>query len=188
LIPHPSHRAKLPIAGIDVAVALYSPTRLSLRFTVHGQIAKLKIPAERSPTREDGLWQHTCFEAFLREPGNPAYCEYNLSPSGQWAQYRFSAYRAGMSLLPLGVPPAIKTKVAAPTLELVADIDLEPFWDSPIPQPPEIALASVLEEQDGTLTYWALSHPLAKPDFHHADSFAPMLPTDPVGRIQDPRI
>jgi hypothetical protein len=34
----------------------------------------------------------------------------------------------------------------------------------------------VLEEQDGTKSYWAIAHPDPdKPDFHHPDCFAAQL-------------
>ena len=35
----------------------------------------------------------------------------------------------------------------------------------------EINLTAVLEEQDGTKSYWALAHPPEKPDFHMPDCF-----------------
>jgi hypothetical protein len=35
-----------------------------------------------------------------------------------------------------------------------------------------LGLSAVVEASDGTLSYWALNHPVAKPDFHHPDSFA----------------
>ena len=31
---------------------------------------------------------------------------------------------------------------------------------------------TVIEELDGTKSYWALAHPPGKPDFHHPDCFA----------------
>jgi hypothetical protein len=35
-----------------------------------------------------------------------------------------------------------------------------------------LGLSAVLEEQDGTKSYWALAHPPGgKPDFHHPDCF-----------------
>jgi hypothetical protein len=35
-----------------------------------------------------------------------------------------------------------------------------------------VALAVVIEEQDGRLAYWALHHPPGNPDFHHPENFA----------------
>ena len=40
----------------------------------------------------------------------------------------------------------------------------------------QIGLSAVLEEKDGTKSYWALRHPPGKPDFHHPDCFALELP------------
>ena len=36
----------------------------------------------------------------------------------------------------------------------------------------KLALSAVIEELDGTKSYWALAHPPGKPDFHHPDCFA----------------
>ena len=33
-------------------------------------------------------------------------------------------------------------------------------------------LSMVIEENDGTKSYWAIAHPPGKPDFHHAACFA----------------
>lgn len=38
--------------------------------------------------------------------------------------------------------------------------------------PWDIALSAVIEEKDGTKSYWALHHPPGAPDFHHPDCFA----------------
>jgi hypothetical protein len=35
-----------------------------------------------------------------------------------------------------------------------------------------VALAAVVEDYRGQLSYWALEHPPGKPDFHHPDSFS----------------
>jgi len=39
-----------------------------------------------------------------------------------------------------------------------------------------VALCVVIEERNGALSgafsYWALRHPLQRPDFHHPDGFA----------------
>ena len=39
-----------------------------------------------------------------------------------------------------------------------------------------LGLSAVLEEKDGTKSYWALAHPSGdKPDFHHPACFAARL-------------
>ena len=35
-----------------------------------------------------------------------------------------------------------------------------------------VGLSAVIEDLDGSLSYWSLKHPPGKPDFHHADCFA----------------
>ena len=50
-------------------------------------------------------------------------------------------------------------------------------WARPSPSPParagQLGLSAVLEEKDGTKSYWALAHPRGdKPDFHAPDCFA----------------
>jgi hypothetical protein len=49
-------------------------------------------------------------------------------------------------------------------------------WDRSGP----VGLSAVIEEADGTISYWAVAHPDGKADFHHRDCFALMLP--PVDR------
>jgi len=57
-----------------------------------------------------------------------------------------------------------------PSLELAATVHLAgtPLGSSPALR---VALAAVIEEQDGRLAYWALRHPPGNPDFHHPESF-----------------
>ena len=43
-------------------------------------------------------------------------------------------------------------------------------------EPLSIGLSAVIEETDGTKSYWALRHPPGPPDFHHPDCFALELP------------
>ena len=40
----------------------------------------------------------------------------------------------------------------------------------------DLGLSVVLEERDGTKSYWALEHASDKPDFHASDCFAAKLP------------
>jgi hypothetical protein len=35
-----------------------------------------------------------------------------------------------------------------------------------------VGLSAVIEEVDGSKSYWALRHPPGQPDFHHRDCFA----------------
>ena len=45
----------------------------------------------------------------------------------------------------------------------------------PVPAPGSFlraGLAAIIEETNGSLSYWALAHPSALPDFHHRLGFA----------------
>jgi len=48
-------------------------------------------------------------------------------------------------------------------------LDCSGFWPASVV--PEIGLTMVLEEADGNLSYWALSHPGDQADFHDRRSF-----------------
>lgn len=136
---------------------------LSLRYVLAGDLKRLRVPAPRRPARRDGLWRHTCFELFVAAPGQPAYQEFNFSPSGEWAAYRFAGYREGRASLDC-VPPDVRTRCEA-TLEVQAELSC-PAGAL------RIGLSAVVEDDAGGLAYWAVRHPSAAPDFHHGASFA----------------
>ena len=68
---------------------------LRLRYFLDGDVNGIVLPATVAPRQADGLWQHTCFEAFIGGQGSRAYCEFNFSPSTEWAAYGFSALPRG---------------------------------------------------------------------------------------------
>jgi|SRR5579871_109507 len=183
------------LATIEVEVAREG-ARLSLRYVATGTIAALAIPAAAEPKRVDGLWEHTCFEAFAREADAPSYCEFNFSPSGEWAAYAFDGYRSGMRALEIASPEILVARGAA---ELVAKVTIGVTSTSATESvrarthavlgpnsrreagsagmtPLHLALSAVIEEANGRKSYWALAHPSGRPDFHHADCFALEIP------------
>ena len=153
-----------------------------LHYRITGDTAGLLIPPPDTPGPADGLWQHTCFEAFVARTGEPAYQEFNFSPSGQWAAYRFSAERVR------DLPAEAAAAPFAPELVFVEQpqsLDLQ-IWLPREALPPAAAaaplmlgLSAVLETRDGQLSYWALHHPTARPDFHHRAGFAHVLDLPP---------
>ncbi len=152
--------------------ARQSGNRLWLRFHAEGPLDALILPDPAPPIRADGLWKTTCFEAFLRVPGSPAYIEFNLSPSGAWAAYRFDDYRAALADLPLAEVPDIGCDASDSHFALEAVLALPPEWAE---QPLALGLSAVIEEVGGYKSYWALAHPRGAPDFHHKDCFAAQL-------------
>lgn len=141
---------------------------LSLRFALRGDLAHLILPSGTGGARRDGLWQHTCFEAFLRPAGTDAYVEYNFAPNGDWAAYQFDGYRGDRIDLDCP-PPSIETKINPDSIDVTVKIpDLpETLKTSDLLLGP----SAVIESQDGLRSYWALHHPLSKPDFHHIENF-----------------
>lgn len=139
---------------------------LWLRFVVEGEIDRITWPVETEPLRADDLWRHTCFEVFVAS--DDGYVEYNLSPSGQWASYRFDGPRAGMRRAD-EVATVLGLDGAFDMVALEARIELPSGAK-------RLGLSAVIETAGGDMSYWALVHPSAKPDFHHPDSFVLELP------------
>jgi hypothetical protein len=174
LLPHPiwepGAQADL-VHDLSVAIARLSADRLRLTYRLCGDLDALKLPEPRSAARTDGLWRHTCFEAFIGHSGAGDYWEYNFSPSGAWAAYHFAGYREGMAPLLKGAPPDIVRNTGGETIELEVSLDLSWLTRSFLVRGLRLGLSAVIEDKAQVLSYWALKHPAEKPDFHHAGSF-----------------
>jgi len=142
-----------------------------LRYVLEGRIKDIKLPVQVQSRRADELWRHTCCEAFVAVPGLTGYSEFNFSPSGAWAAYRFSGYREGMHPLDQD-DPAVNVRSVDDRFALDAVIGLGP---EPRAGKLHVGLTVVVEEQTGALSYWALAHPGPRPDFHNADGFRLVL-------------
>ena len=159
------------IQGIGAVAGTARGEILTLTFTLEGHMSALRIPEPRSSRRVDGLWRHTCFEVFILAEDGPGYREFNFSPSGEWAVYAFRGYREGGEL-DVEPAPGIAVQRKGDRLELYAQIRADIL---PPGRPLRLALSAVVEDADGTLSYWALRHLPGKPDFHHTDAFALQL-------------
>jgi hypothetical protein len=175
LVAHPATPPSEPAfklwASVDHAAAFGAVATTNIWFGVGAPAERFLIPETAQPERADELWRTTCFEAFLRPVGESVYREWNFAPSGDWAAYDFSGYRMEMVEAEVGPPPYIRMEDNLTWWALGATfaIDANTKWD--------LGLSVVLEEKDGTKSYWALAHPASdKPDFHHPDCFAARLP------------
>ncbi|MBA3941234.1 MAG: hypothetical protein C0520_08505 [Sphingopyxis sp.] len=161
------------VRAIAVEVSLSFDDGFALRFVVDGAIGDIVLPPGDgqlviADSGTGGLWQSTCFEAFLTEEGEPDYTEFNYAPDGRWACYQFDDYRSLLrsdDLAPWDM--AVERSDAQYALRVEPGI----FPDTGA----KLALSVVIEEVDGTKSYWALAHPPGKPDFHHPDCFAVKL-------------
>ena len=108
--------------------------------------------APPSPSAPTSCGKTTCFEAFLRPLGEEAYREWNFAPSGEWAAYDFTsatrtAWREAEAADPyIRMEDNLTWWALGATIAVAADTN----W--------ELGLSAVLEEKDGTKSYWALAH------------------------------
>ena len=151
-----------------------------LRYTLRAALEALRLPPPAAqPGPADGLWRHTCFEAFVGAPGGSAYHEFNFAPSGEWAAYGFSAERqrdaaADQPLASLALAPLVLQDGSVLTLDVGLPLAALPAGAPDAPWP--LGLTAVIEAQDGHLSYWALHHPAAQPDFHHRGGWTARVP------------
>ena len=169
LVSHPKFPPK-SIHGVDVRWFQKGDGRLVLRWLVNG-VDTLVVPPFAGKGRGENLWQTTCGELFLKDCGGNGYREFNFSPSARWAAYRFTGYRAGASDLD-GPEPEVSCASGQFLFALTALIDASVLASSDV-----AGLSAVIEEKDGTRSYWALAHPTEKPDFHDPACFTFSLPT-----------
>ncbi len=176
LRPHPT-TGETPVSAARVSARVLDDGGFAFDFRLEADTSKLRIPAPQPSGPADELWQHTCFEVFIGAPGEPAYREFNLSPSGQWAAYPFAACRERDEAADAGPPPRISCSQTAGGLALEAVVPAEALPACAPGTDLQVGVCAVVEADDGTLSYWALHHPAPAPDFHHRDSFAMVLTT-----------
>ena len=173
LIAHPATPATDPAlkvwANVDHAASLAAVATTNIWFGVGAPVDRFVVPQAAEPARADDLWKTTCFEAFLRALGEHGYREWNFAPSGQWAAYDFTSTREGRSEAD-AADPYIRVEDNLTWWALGASIAVpaDTNW--------ELGLSAVLEEKDGTKSYWALAHRGDKPDFHDPGCFIARLP------------
>ena len=172
LLCHPA--TPCPLA-LNLSVALdWQAKGLVLHYRIAGQVDGIQLPASAPPGPADGLWQHSCLEAFVSPAFAAHYREFNFSPSQQWAAYCFSAERqrdvGAETCRP--IQPGIHLQCSPGQLELWATLP-----EAALPPGPRLCLglSAVIETHGGQLSYWALQHPRAeRPDFHHRGGWREM--------------
>jgi hypothetical protein len=145
---------------------------LVFHYSLDADMSRVRAPPPGTGRRTDALWNHTCFEAFVAPADAAGYHEFNFSPSLDWAIYRFSAYRKGMSPAEIARAPEISVRRGDDGLVLRSAVRLGDLAGLHDARHLRIALAAVIEDGNGRLSYWGLRHPPGKPDFHHPNGFA----------------
>lgn len=151
------------------------PAKVAISYSVQGPEPLLLPPVAEVPQFKKDLWQHTCFEFFVRPSSMKNYLEFNFSPSGNWAVFAFSSYRTALeSFDPTGMVVGVQQTPSAKGVHVEATIDRtalnqhfqqDKIWEF------RCSVTAVLENRDQKLTYWALTHGKIKPDFHLPETF-----------------
>jgi hypothetical protein len=175
LICHPATPCDY-VSAVTARVDRLSADLLVIYYQIEGDIDQLQLPPQRRSAHTDGLWQHTCFEAFIRESGARNYLELNFAPSSEWAIYRFDDYRRGMT----AVEPRQAPKIICRRRENLLEADVDVHLSGLMPRAElRLGLSAVLEDLQGRICYWALAHAPGNADFHHDAGF--VLPLAPTG-------
>ena len=126
--------------------------------------------------RTDGLWRHTCFEAFIAPGGVERILGIQLFSVG---------CLGGLSLhrLPRRHDAARRGRRAASSPSKPARRNSRSLrrwtWAGSRGRADvaglRLGLTAVIEDRAQGLSYWALKHGAEKPDFHRADSFVVAL-------------
>lgn len=180
LIPHPDFPPS-HVQGVELEIG-YDYDFLYLSYRLVGASSVI-LPYTGEAIRQDGLWQSTCFELFVMSKEADSYAEFNFAPLFRWAAYQFDDYRAGMKPMALAVEPhLLDSRVGERGRDFPRHYQFDATLSrSDLPDGDAwLGLSAVIEEKDGTKSYWALRHPGGKPDFHHRDCFALELPAPTV--------
>jgi len=173
----PNHNALLchpttPCAAVDaieITVQGSEAGGLELSYRVRGTQSAIHLPPALPPGPADNLWQHTCCEVFIATVNRKKYREFNFSPSGQWAAYRFTDYRERDTGFSPAAAPHITVRSLPDGFQL--DVSIAPEL-LPADQTLLLGLSAVIEAANGSKSYWALQHCAPQPDFHLRPSFA----------------
>ena len=160
------------VRSLAVRVRADKSDILVFYYSLAADMSRVRVPPSGVGGSADALWKHTCFEAFVAAADAPGYHEFNFSPSRDWAIYRFSGYREGMSRAEMGGAPEISVRRCDGGLELESAVRLGQLTGLRDARLLRVAMAAVIEDDAGGLSYWGLRHGPGKPDFHHANGFA----------------
>ena len=173
LVPHPEMQSK-SVQSVEVEIIRATNTIL-LMYGVDGAESLLLPAFERE--RRDNLWNSTCFELFLK-PESRGYVEFNFAPLSAWNAYSFVDWRMGRRAYQPDSEPQIidsRTDGRRESFPRRYELDVVISPDVLLLAPAAVSLAAILQEEDGTKSYWALAHPPGEPNFHHPDCFVARL-------------
>ncbi|WP_455200022.1 DOMON-like domain-containing protein [Kaarinaea lacus] len=143
---------------------------IQISYQLQGNVNEINLPqhSERA-SRKDKLWESTCFELFITKTGISDYWEYNLSPSKDWAVFRFTDYRENKTDELTISNIVIDTRIDNGTLfELNSSL---PLPDTLAGHRIRVGISAVIQDNSNDIHYYALDHHKQQPDFHDRKSF-----------------
>lgn len=168
LLPYSSEKINFQLAA-DLQV---SNSTLHLTYTLTDQENLFEKPRNSLSWAADqinfisGLWNQTCFEAFLKPIGMDRYYEFNFSLNPAWMVFQFENYRIPQPPVSSGdfQIQSMSWDHLQNKLSIVIknNTSFKNF---------NVGLTAVLEEKTGFKHYCALVHTGLKADFHLAESF-----------------
>jgi hypothetical protein len=173
LIAHPDFSLS-PIETIEVSLSRLELGRIGFSYRVLGNVDAVVWPSPNpeGPSQAMGLWEHSCFEAFVRPVDHDRYVELNFAPSGKWMAVMFEQYRGAMRESGSELNNLTwHIDVVGGKAELNTDVSFRVLGEGAL----MLNLTAVIEAKDGSKSYWALAHAPGKPDFHNADCFTARL-------------
>ena len=169
LIYHPATPSDL-VSQLTATVSELPENYIHLSYQLNGDLSQLLIPELQAPSASDNLWQHSCFELFIAQADTENYYEFNFSPSTLWAAYAFNSYRVRRQW-DIKHAPEICISQTLNQLQVDVTLDLTDLSLSNDYKNCLIGLTAVIESKQNDLSYWAIKHPEAQPNFHHRDGF-----------------
>lgn len=143
--------------------------QLNIEYRLAGRSLVLIPETSNTPTRQFNLWQHTCCEFFLGLQDSTQYWEFNLSPAGHWNIYHFLDYRQNLVEETAFDSLPFQVLLGNDFLQLNLKVDLTPIIASE--QSVAVGIATVIEDRESQISYWALTHLGKEADFHQRNSY-----------------
>ncbi len=175
LQPYPGDSVNA-VDRVNCHAAIDCAGMLTLQYEVVGRLRTIIWPQQQSIHFARRLWTSTCLEFFIRKKDEAPYLELNLSPSGAWAAYEFEAYREGAQDRTDVQCVSIKSAIQANRATLRAELMIREIVEN-VDKDWITSFTAVIQSIKGEISYWALTHPTDRPDFHDKRGFiAPLAP------------
>ena len=153
LKPHPGMPPDA-VSSVSCGVSWRNAGEWVFSFNVAEPPEALRLPKPVAAARADDLWATTCFELFVRRPGERSYIEFNFSPSGRWAAYAFDDYREGRRDLDIAAPRIMTSdpgQFAQASLAQLEALGIDPETAR--------SMAEAISPGDGPISQFALTTP-----------------------------